>query len=182
MHSPETKALPIDEVMDDVLGAVGAAGACVLVAETGAGKTTRVPARLLDRHSEGAILVLEPRRIAARLAATRVASERGESVGGAVGYSVRFEDRRGPDTRLLYVTTGTIIQRLAGDPNLRGVRAVVFDELHERHLADDLVLAWVRRLRRTTRPDLQVVCMSATLDDIRSHSHVLTPGRRWIGR
>ena len=150
--------------MGDVLGALEATGAAVLVAPPGAGKTTRVPAAMLDALPSGEVLVLEPRRIAARLAAGHVARERGGEVGQEVGYTVRHDDRRGPRTRLRFVTTGVAVRGLAKRPHLRGVSAVVFDELHERHALDDLLLAWVAALRRGPRPDLRVLAMSATLD------------------
>ena len=108
--------------------------------------------------------MLEPRRLPARMAATRVAGERGERVGETIGYSVRFDEAAGPRTRVRFVTEGLFVRKLLGDPTLRGVSAVVLDEMHERHVATDLALAWLRRLRETTRPDLVVVAMSATLD------------------
>ena len=108
--------------------------------------------------------MLEPRRLPARLAAARVAAELGERVGETVGYSVRFDEAGGPRTRLRFMTEGLFVRRLLADPRLPGVAAVVLDELHERHVATDLALAWLRRLRETTRPELAVVAMSATLD------------------
>ncbi|HVY62136.1 MAG TPA: helicase-related protein, partial [Planctomycetota bacterium] len=107
---------------------------------------------------------LEPRRIAARLAARRVAEERGEKVGETIGYQVRFEDVSSKATRLRFLTEGILARRLARDPTLRGVSTVVLDEFHERHIHGDLALALVAELRRTRRPDLRVVVMSATLD------------------
>ena len=111
----------------------------------------------------GEVVVLEPRRIAARLAAHRVAWERGEPVGETVGYQVRFEEAVGPRTRLRFVTEGILSRRLLSDPHLKGVAAVVLDEFHERHLESDLALALLQRLQRT-RPELRIVVMSATLD------------------
>lgn len=155
--------LPIDEHLPALRRAIDARGAAVVVAEPGAGKTTRVPPLLLEA-TDGYVLVLEPRRMAARLAARRVASERGGRVGGEVGYRVRFDSKAGKDTRLVFLTEGIFIRRLVSDPELKGVGAVVFDEVHERHLHTDLALAMVQRLRRTTRRDLLAVAMSATLD------------------
>ncbi len=109
------------------------------------------------------MVVLEPRRIAARLAARRVAWEMGEQPGETVGYQVRFEEAVGPRTRLRFVTEGVLTRRLLSDPSLKGVDAVVLDEFHERHLESDLALALLKRLQRT-RPDLRIVVMSATLD------------------
>ncbi len=137
----------------------------MLVAPPGAGKTTRVPPALL-RLAEGQVWVLEPRRLAARLAARRVAAESGEPLGRTAGYQVRFEQIAGPDTRLLFLTEGVLTRRLIGDPNLRGASIVVLDEFHERHLDTDLALAWLRRLQQTTRPGLKLVIMSATLDAV----------------
>jgi ATP-dependent helicase HrpB len=155
--------LPIDESLDDVRDAIARAGACVLEAPPGAGKTTRVPPMLLD-IVKGDVIVLEPRRMAARMAARRVADERGEKVGETVGYAVRFEEARGPKTRLHFVTEGVLTRRLAADPTLEGVSAIVLDELHERHVHTDVALALVRRLRKGARRDLVTVAMSATLD------------------
>jgi ATP-dependent helicase HrpB len=135
----------------------------VIEAAPGAGKTTRIPAYLLDRKA-GGILVLEPRRLAARLAARRVAQERGERVGETVGYQVRFEDFTGPRTRLRFLTEGVLNRRLASDPDLKGVSTVILDEFHERHLEGDLALALLLQLQQAKRPDLQLIVMSATLD------------------
>jgi ATP-dependent helicase HrpB len=135
----------------------------VLEAPPGAGKTTRVPAALLDLGPRE-VLVLEPRRLAARLAARFVAGERGERVGETVGYQVRFEEVSGPRTRLRFLTEGVLTRRLLSDPGLERIGCVVLDEFHERHLEGDLALALLRRLQRTVRPDLKLVVMSATLD------------------
>jgi len=157
--------LPIDAHLAEITRRLGDEGALVLSAEPGAGKTTRVPASMLDAGIvDGEILVLEPRRLAARLAATRVAKERGGRLGGEVGYTVRFEDRSSKETRLRFVTEGIFIRRLVADPTLSRVGAVVLDEFHERHLHGDLALAFAERLRRTTKPALKLVVMSATLD------------------
>lgn len=155
--------LPIDAHLPAIGRAIDARGAAVIVAEPGAGKTTRVPPLLLGA-TEGEVLVLEPRRMAARLAARRVAAERGQEVGDEVGYRVRFDSKTSKATRLVFVTEGIFIRRLVADPELRGVGAVVFDEVHERHLHTDLALGMVQRLRQTRRPDLLAVAMSATLD------------------
>lgn len=162
------RTLPIDAILDDVVRAVLSAGALVLEAPPGAGKTTRVPAALLEAlgdttQNPGDIVVLEPRRLAARMAAERVAEERGEPVGETVGYTVRFEDRTSRVTRIRFVTEGMLTRRLVSDPELRGTAVVVLDEFHERHIHGDVALALVRRLRLTRRPDLRVVVMSATL-------------------
>ena len=183
--------LPIDAAVPAIVSAVKADGAVVVEAPPGAGKTTRVPSALLDARLAGAgeIWVLEPRRLPARLAATRVAAERGERVGETIGYSVRFDEAGGPRTRLRFMTEGLFVRRLLADPELRGVSAVVLDELHERHVATDLALAWLRRLREGERPELAVVAMSATLEaepvraflagDARRATTVRSEGRRF---
>ena len=154
--------LPVDDLLPNVLASLVAAPNLVLQAEPGAGKTTRVPPSLLNLVG-GDVLVLEPRRIAARMAARRVAHELGEAVGGTVGYQVRFEEAVGPLTRLRFMTEGILLRRLLEDPQLKGVDAVVLDEFHERHLDTDLALALLRRLQQTSRPDLKLIVMSATL-------------------
>jgi ATP-dependent helicase HrpB len=155
--------LPIDPLIPEIVAHLRAAENLVLEAPPGAGKTTRVPPALLAL-SEREVLVLEPRRLAARLAARFVAAERGEAVGGTVGYQVRFEEVAGPRTRLRFLTEGVLTRRLLSDPTLTRVAAVVLDEFHERHLEGDLALALLRRLQRTERSDLRLLIMSATLD------------------
>ena len=155
--------VPIDPLVPEILESVRAAANLVIEAPPGAGKTTRVPAALLSLVP-GEVLVLEPRRLAARLAARFVASEMGEAVGQTTGYQVRFEEVAGPRTRLRFLTEGVLTRRLLSDPKLQSVACVVFDEFHERNLEGDLALALLRRLQRTTRPDLKLVVMSATLD------------------
>ena len=156
-------ALPMDSLIPQIVSALGTSPALVIEAPPGAGKTTRVPPALMQAFG-GDILVLEPRRIAARMAARRVASELGESVGERVGYQVRFERAAGPRTRLLFITEGVLVRRLLADPHLRGVGAVILDEFHERRLDTDLALALLHRLQRSTRPELRMAVMSATLD------------------
>ena len=155
--------LPIDPLIPDILQHLRSANNLVLEAEPGAGKTTRVPPALLTLDDRE-VLVLEPRRLAARLAARYVAAERGEPLGGTVGYQVRFEEVAGPATRLRFLTEGVLTRRLLSDPDLKCAGCVVLDEFHERHLEGDLALALLRRLQRTRRPDLRLVVMSATLD------------------
>jgi ATP-dependent helicase HrpB len=154
--------LPIDAVLPELVAAVRERGSCVLVAPPGAGKTTRVPGALLD-IVQGSIVVLQPRRLAARLAAARIATERGVPLGGEVGYVVRFDKKVSAGTRIELVTEGVLTRRLLSDPELRGVGCVIIDEFHERHLDGDLALAMVERLR-ARRPELKLVVMSATLD------------------
>ena len=161
---PGAEPLPIDPLLPGVADTLLSAGRLVLKAPPGAGKTTRVPPALLAAGLEGRILVLEPRRIAARAAARRIASEWGWRVGDTVGYQVRFDSRSGPDTRILCVTEGILLRVLQGDPLLDGIGAILFDEFHERSLDADLGLALAKRVRDEVRPDLKILVMSATLD------------------
>lgn len=158
--------LPIEAVLPELIAALKRGPNLVLTAEPGAGKTTRVPRALLDAGllGEGECWILEPRRLAARLAATRVAFEMGEPLGGRVGYAVRFESKVSKATRLRFVTEGLLLRRLQSDPDLKGIAAVVLDEFHERHLHTDLALTLLRRLQKTSHPDLKLIVMSATLD------------------
>ena len=155
--------LPIGSLLPEILAHLRREPNLVLEAPPGAGKTTRVPPALLTLDDRE-VLVLEPRRLAARLAARFVSAERGEPVGATVGYQVRFEDVSSPATRLRFLTEGVLTRRLLSDPRLERTAAVVLDEFHERHLEGDLALALLRRLQRTSRPDLRLVVMSATLD------------------
>ena len=155
--------LPIDELLPEIAAQIQLSPCLVIEAPPGAGKTTRVPHLLLEQFPEGEIVVLEPRRIAAHLSAARVAEERGESLGESVGVQMRFDSVIGPNTRLRFVTEGVLLRQLLSDPLLRGVRVVILDEFHERHLQADLVLALVRRLQQGPRPDLRLVVMSATM-------------------
>ncbi len=164
--TPLKSPLPIDEVLPELVSALRGGNAAVLIAPTGAGKTTRVPPALLAAGIAGErrIVMLEPRRIAARAAARRMAEEGGWRLGEEVGYQVRFERRAGPSTRILVVTEGILVQMLQADPFLEDIGAVLFDEIHERSLHTDLSLAMARRVQREVRPDLRLVAMSATLD------------------
>jgi ATP-dependent helicase HrpB len=157
--------LPIDPVLPEVVEALRRHGSVVLSAPTGAGKTTRVPPAVLDAGlaGSGRILLLEPRRLAARAAARRMAQERGVPLGGEVGYHVRFDRCAGPKTRILAVTPGVFLRMLHDDPFLESAGVVIFDEFHERGLENDLALGMVRLVQQTVRPGLRVVVMSATL-------------------
>lgn len=159
---PGLSALPIDELLPEIATHLTQGSSIVLEASPGAGKTTRIPPLVLSLV-QGEVLVLEPRRIAARLAAQRAAAEMGESVGQTVGYSVRFESAGGRDTRLRFLTEGVLTRRFLSDPDLKGVDAVILDEFHERHLETDLALALLKRLQQR-RPKLKLVVMSATLE------------------
>ena len=157
--------LPIDAVLPELVQALRRQSCAVLRAPTGAGKTTRVPPALLDAGlpGTGRVLMLEPRRLAARAAARRMAEERGGRLGDEVGYQVRFDRRYGPQTRVLVVTPGILLRMLQDDPFLESAGAVLFDEFHERSLENDLALGMVRLVQQTVRPELRLVVMSATL-------------------
>lgn len=157
--------LPIEPLLPQIVAVLREGSRLVLQADPGAGKTTRVPVALLDAglHRGKQIVVLEPRRIAARAAAEIVSSQRRQQVGEEVGYRVRFEQRGGARTRLWFVTEGMFGRQLIHDPFLEEVGVVVLDEFHERHLQGDVALAVVRELQATVRPDLKLVVMSATL-------------------
>jgi ATP-dependent helicase HrpB len=155
--------LPIDDVIPDVLAAVRTHGRAVLQAPPGAGKTTRVPLALMP-HITGRILMLEPRRLAARSAAEHMASLLGEDAGQRIGYRMRGASVTSKATRVEVVTEGILTRMLHSDPSLDGIGAVIFDEFHERSLNADLGLALVWEVREALRPDLVVLVMSATLD------------------
>src|SRR3984957_5028103 len=163
---PPPTGLPVEGALPDLRAALAEGGTAVLIAEPGAGKTTVVPLRLLREGWLGdrRIVVLEPRRVAARAAAGRMAQLLGEAVGSTVGYVTRDDRRIGPSTRVEVVTDGILTRRLQRDPELAGTGLVIFDEFHERHLQADLGLALALDARDGLRPDLRVLVMSATLD------------------
>ncbi|MGB0678439.1 MAG: ATP-dependent helicase HrpB [Polyangiales bacterium] len=165
--------LPIDARLPEILQTVQQACALVLVADPGSGKTTRVPLMLAQAASGGQVWVLQPRRLAAQLAAQHVATGRGEAPGGFVGYQTRLDSRHGSATRLCFMTEGVFLRRLLRRPQLKGVHTVVLDEFHERHLDSDVALMWLRRLQAGPRPDLRLVVMSATLE--------AAPVADWLG-
>ncbi|HEY0599575.1 ATP-dependent helicase HrpB [Brevundimonas sp.] len=158
--------LPIHAVLEPLKAALVAANAVVLAAPPGAGKTTVVPLALADQPwlGGGRVLVLEPRRLAARAAAGRMAATLGESPGETVGYRTRLESRIGPRTRIEVITEGVFTRMILDDPGLEGVGAVLFDEFHERSLDADLGLALARETQSLLRDDLRLLVMSATLD------------------
>ncbi|MBW8785596.1 MAG: ATP-dependent helicase HrpB, partial [Novosphingobium sp.] len=165
------QTFPIDSVIPAILDALASRTNLVLSAPPGAGKTTRVPPALLSGlpatvpgGTGGRIILLQPRRLAARAAAQRMADQMGEAVGETVGYRVRLDRRIGPKTRIESVTTGLFLRQIQGDPELNGVAAVLFDEFHERSLDGDLALALALETQASLRPDLRLVVMSATLD------------------
>ncbi|MFC0104711.1 ATP-dependent helicase HrpB [Sphingopyxis terrae] len=160
--------LPIDAVLPDIMAALLLKPNAVVVAPPGAGKTTRVaPALLREPWCKGAVWLLSPRRLAARAAAERIAEEMGEAVGGTVGYATRLDSKQSAATRLLVMTPGLFRNRILADPELQGVSAVLFDEVHERSLDGDFALALAIDAQQGLRDDLRLVAMSATLDGAR---------------
>ncbi|HAM70876.1 MAG TPA: helicase [Verrucomicrobiales bacterium] len=160
------RELPIWDVHQALIRPLQSGNRLVLVAPTGSGKTTQVPQMVLDGGLAGPkkVVVLQPRRVAARTVAARVAWERQTPLGQEVGYQVRFDDRTAPGTRISFLTEGVLLRRLQEDPGLQDIGALLFDEFHERNLLSDVALALAKRLQETTRPDLKIAVMSATLD------------------
>ena len=158
--------LPIYELEGAIVSALREQPRLILQAPTGSGKSTQVPQILLDHGllGDGEVVILQPRRLAARLLAARVAQERNSRLGDEVGYQIRFDNVVSKRTRIRFVTEGILLRQLIQDPELRNVAAVLFDEFHERHLYGDITLARALRLQETTRPDLKIVVMSATID------------------
>ncbi len=160
------KSLPIWQIHSPIVETLGSGNRLVLVAPTGSGKTTQVPQMLLDAGlaADKKIIVLQPRRVAARTVAARVAWERGSKMGAEVGYQIRFEDRTSLGTRICFITEGILLRWLQDDRILEDVGIILFDEFHERSLLIDVALALVKQLQRDRRPDLKIIVMSATLE------------------
>jgi ATP-dependent helicase HrpB len=166
------KILPIYELRDELIESIRTENRLIIEAPTGSGKSTQVPQMLLDSGlCANEIVVLQPRRLAARMLARRVAQERHVDLGGEVGYQVRFENCISNKTRIRYVTEGILLRQILSDPELRGLSAVIFDEFHERHLYGDITLARALHLQKT-RPDLKIIVMSATLDAAPLHDYL----------
>lgn len=163
---PTSAALPIYDLDEEIVAAVRGGRRLVLQAPTGSGKSTQTPQILLDGGvlGNGRCIILQPRRLAARMLAKRVAEERGVPLGGEVGYQIRLDNVSSRETRILFVTEGVLLRQMLADPTLRGVSAIIFDEFHERHLYGDISLARALDLQESARPDLKIVVMSATLD------------------
>jgi ATP-dependent helicase HrpB len=164
---PSPRELPIYELEPAVVSSLRAQGRLIVQAPTGSGKSTQIP-QMLWRHGllgdKGQVVVLQPRRLAARMLAKRVAEEAGTNLGEGVGYQIRLESRISERTRIRFVTEGILLRQMSFDPTLPGVSAIVFDEFHERHLYGDISLARAIQIQQTIRPDLKLVVMSATLD------------------
>jgi ATP-dependent helicase HrpB len=162
---PELPPLPIDAHSPAIVDALRHDSAVILEAPTGAGKTTRVPPALLKAGlaEKGQLIMLQPRRVAARASAARMADEDGSALGRIYGYSVRLDSRQSLATRVLVVTEGILLRQFQHDPFLEKTSLIVFDEFHERNLQSDLALAMAKNLQETVRPDLKIVVMSATL-------------------
>lgn len=160
------RSLPIYEIEASLRDALTRHRRLVLTAPTGSGKSTQVPQMLLAARllGDGQVVVLQPRRLPARMLAAWVAQERGSRLGDEVGYQIRLDNVTSPATRIRYVTEGILLRQMLADPNLTGVGAIILDEFHERHLYGDITLARARQLQETTRPDLLLLVMSATLD------------------
>ncbi|TCZ85704.1 ATP-dependent helicase HrpB, partial [Lysobacter sp. N42] len=175
---------PIDPLLPRIRDSLAAHPRLVLEAPPGAGKTTQVPPALLDAPwlGDGKILMLEPRRVAARAAASFMAQRRGEEVGDTVGYRIRFESRVSDATRIEVVTEGILTRMIQDDPMLDGIGAIVFDEFHERHMAADLGLALALDVQAQVREDLRILVMSATLDGERLAAFLDAPRLSSEGR
>ena len=160
------QALPIYDLDEEIVSALRRGNRLILQAPTGSGKSTQVPQILLDGGilGGGRCVILQPRRLAARMLATRVASERSVRLGGEVGYQIRLDNVSSKETKILFVTEGILLRQMLADPQLRGISTLVFDEFHERHLYGDITLARALDLQDMVRPDLKIVVMSATLD------------------
>lgn len=158
------RGLPVAAIADEVNASLEKTPRLVVTAPPGAGKSTLLPLTMLEALPEGRIIMLEPRRLAAKQVAGRMAAMLGEPTGKTVGYRMRFESRVSDSTRILVVTEGIFERMLVDDPTLEGVATVIFDEFHERSLASDLALALTREAQDVIRPDLRIVVMSATLD------------------
>src|SRR5882724_4834830 len=166
--------LPIYEIERDIVARLQSDRRLILSAPTGSGKSTQVPQMLLKHGllGNGQVVILQPRRLATRLLAARVASELGVKLGDEVGYQIRFENVTSQKTRIRFVTEGVLLRQMINDPKLPGVSALIFDEFHERHLYGDITLARALDLQEQSRPDLLIVVMSATLDGDRLETYL----------
>jgi len=169
-----TDRLPIYDLEDQIVARLQEQRRLILSSPTGSGKSTQVPQMLL-RHGfleKGQVVILQPRRLATRLLAARVAEEQGTELGRDVGYQIRFDNVSGPLTKIKFVTEGILLRQMVQDPQLHGISALVFDEFHERHLYGDITLARALDLQDRERPDLRILVMSATLDGDRLENYL----------
>jgi ATP-dependent RNA helicase HrpB len=166
--------LPIYNLDEEIIRALREGGRLILQAPTGSGKSTQVPQILLDGGAlgSGRCVILQPRRLATRMLAKRVAEERGGPLGGEVGYQIRLDNVSSPQTRILFVTEGILLRQMLANPSLDGLSTLIFDEFHERHLYGDISLARALDLQESLRPDLKIVVMSATLDGAQLERHL----------
>jgi len=171
-----SEPLPIYDLDEEIIRALHMGGRLILQAPTGSGKSTQVPQILLDGGAlgSGRCVILQPRRLATRMLAKRVAEERGGQLGAEVGYQIRLDNVSSPQTRILFVTEGILLRQMLGNPRLDGVSTLIFDEFHERHLYSDISLARALDLQDSIRSDLKIIVMSATLDGAQLERH-LTP-------
>ena len=172
----DSQRLPIYEVESNILSTLASTKRLILQAPTGSGKSTQVP-QILFKHGllgAGGVVILQPRRLAARLLASRVAREMGVELGREVGYQIRFENATSAATRIKFETEGILLRQLVNDRALAGIQAIIFDEFHERHLYGDITLARALDIQEQSRPDLLIIVMSATLD-ARSLEKYLSP-------
>src|SRR5580693_251113 len=158
--------LPIYDIEEQIISRLKSDSRLILSAPTGSGKSTQVPQMLLKHGllDAGQVVILQPRRLAARLLAARVAHELGVKLGDEVGYQIRFENCTSPATKIRFVTEGVLLRQMIEDPALKGVSVLIFDEFHERHLYGDITLARALDLQEQSRPNLYLVVMSATLN------------------
>ena len=157
--------LPIWDIRGEITSSLAIQNCLIIAAPTGSGKSTQVPQIVVDDIlcSKNKVIVLQPRRVAARSLARRVAFERSTAIGDGVGYQVRFENHTSPTTMIEFVTEGILLRRLQNDPELKGIGAVLFDEFHERNLLSDLALGLIKKLQKNKRQELMIIIMSATI-------------------
>jgi ATP-dependent helicase HrpB len=172
--------LPIYEIESEIISRLRDGNRLILSAPTGSGKSTQVPKILLNHGllGDGQAVVLQPRRLATRMLATRVAEEMNVRLGQEVGYQIRLDNVTSRNTRIRFVTEGVLLRQMLDDDTLNGISALVFDEFHERHLYGDITLARALDIQETTRPDLKIIVMSATIDSDQLAKYLSSNGER----